>query len=578
MTTRHLTIRCLALLLILLSGPVPSRSQEADLVLLDGNILTVDKKFSRVTALAVKAGKVLAVGSDTQVGKFVGPGTRTINLNGRTVLPGLIESHCHCIGVGVSALSGPYTELGSIAEIQRWLKTASRKHPVGTWLRVPRTDITRLKERRHPTPAELDQGCSTHPVVYNAARKNVLNSLGFELLGVTPKTETIAGGPLIRDATGKPLMIAGGDAEIRKHFPVPAFTDQQRHEALLAVHRRYNEVGITSIFERANNKAGYQLYQQLHADGKLTVRSTHTIRQQFRSGDQVTSFTKSIGLMTGQGNDWVRVGPLKITVDGGIHWGTTNLREPYGPRRIRFYALTGIQKPSWQGSPRYSVDLMQEIFREGHRLGWQMCCHVTGDAGVDKVLEALERADRQVPLKDRRFTLTHAYFPALDSIARAHKLGVCVDTQSYLYYKDSEAIAEVYGGRWAERFIGLGDWLRGGIPTTINSDHMIGMDPNHSMNSFNPFLLMYIAISRENDQGRVLGKHQRISRQAALRCYTSTAAYLAFDESRKGTLQPGQLADLIVIDRDYLTCPVKEIQNIKVIQTMVDGKFVYQRK
>ena len=130
---------------------------------------------------------------------------------------------------------------------------------------------------------------------------------------------------------------------------------------------------------------------------------------------------------------------------------------------------------------------MRDIFREGHKLGWQMCCHVTGDAGVDSVLEALSLADAQFPLSERRFTLTHAYFPARDSIALARRLGVCVDTQSYLYYRDSEAIASVYGARWAERFIGLGDWIRGDIPTAINSDHMIGMDPNHAMNSYNPF-------------------------------------------------------------------------------------------
>jgi predicted amidohydrolase YtcJ len=223
------------------------------------------------------------------------------------------------------------------------------------------------------------------------------------------------------------------------------------------------------------------------------------------------------------------------------------------------------------------VNLMRDIFREGHKLGWQMCCHVTGDAGVDSVLEALSLADAQFPLADRRFTLTHAYFPARDSIALARRLGVCVDTQSYLYYRDSEAIASVYGTRWAERFIGLGDWIQGDIPTAINSDHMIGMDPNRAMNSYNPFLLMEIAISRINDAGNLYGRNQRISRQEALRCYTSTAAYLGFEEDRKGSLEVGKLADLVVIDRDFQACPVDQIKNIRVLQTMIDGKFVYER-
>ena len=560
-----------------INGP-SAPAQEADLLLVNGNILTVDKNFSRATALAIKDGRVLAVGTQQQITRHRATGTRIVDLGGKTVLPGLIETHVHAIGAGLGALTSTYVELSSIPEIQQWLQRETRKHPPGTWLRIPRTDITRLSERRHPTPAELDEASPEHPVVFNAARKNVLNTLGFRKLGITAQTRDFDGGKVIRDADGNLGMLTGGSSELRKRFPVPGYTDKQREESLLAMHKRYNEVGITSIFERANNKSGYLLYVKLHEAGKLTVRSTHTIRQQFRSGDQVKSFTTSLGLITGAGNDWVRVGPLKISVDGGIHWGTTHLREPYGPRRIQFYALNGIQEPSWQGSLNYPVELMTDIFRAGHQLGWQMCCHVTGDAGVDKVLEALEQANRDVPLAKRRFTITHAYFPALDSIKRAHQLGVCVDTQPYLYFKDSAAMDEVYGRRWAQRFIGLGDWIRGNIPTTINSDHMIGTDPDHSMNSFNPFLLMSIAISRRNDRGQILGEHQKISRQDALRCYTSTAAYLSFDEPRKGSLEPGKLADLVVIDRDFLACPEQDIPRIRVLQTMVNGKFVYTRE
>lgn len=553
-------------------------AQRADLVLHNGNILTVDTGFTRATSLAIKDGKILAVGTRTEVRPHIGATTSQLDLHGKTVLPGLIETHVHAIGAALATLNTTYVQLSSIPEIQKWLRTETQKHPPGTWIRVPRADITRLAERRHPTPQELDQASPLHPVVFTAARKNVLNTLALEKLGITAKTDRFDGGKVILDRSGKPLLLTGGNNEIRKQFPTANYSQAQRQQSLLAMHRRYNAVGITSIFERANNKDGYQLYTQLHEAGKLTLRSTHTIRQQFRSGDQVSSFTAALGLMTGQGNDWVRVGPLKITVDGGIHWGTTHLREPYGPRRIQFYGLNGIQDPAWQGNLSYPVELMAEIFRAGHKLGWQMCCHVTGDAGVDKVLEALEKANRDVPLTTRRFTLTHAYFPALDSIKVAQRLGVCVDTQPYLYYKDSAAMGEVYGPRWAERFIGLGDWMRGKVPTAINSDHMIGTDPNHSMNSFNPFLLMSIAVRRHNDQGKVLGAHQKISRRDAIRSYTSTAAYLSFDETRKGSLEPGKLADLIIIDRDILNCAEKDIEHTRVLRTMVDGKFVYTRK
>ena len=265
-------------------GNSSSFAQQADLVLINANILTVDKAFSRAQALAIKSGKIVAVGSREVIDPFIGPQTELLDLKGKTVLPGLIETHCHAIGAGLGALNSNYVELSSIPEIQQWLRREASRHPAGTWLRVPRTDITRLAERRHPTPQELDTACPAHPVVFNAARKNVLNTLGFRKLGVDADTNLFDGGKVIRDATGNPRMLTGGSTEIRKRFPMPVYTEQQRRESLLAMHRRYNEVGITSIFERANNKTGYLLYTApLQETGQLTVRSTHTIRQQFRS-------------------------------------------------------------------------------------------------------------------------------------------------------------------------------------------------------------------------------------------------------------------------------------------------------
>jgi predicted amidohydrolase YtcJ len=211
-------------------------------------------------------------------------------------------------------------------------------------------------------------------------------------------------------------------------------------------------------------------------------------------------------------------------------------------------------------------------------LGWQVIIHATGDRAVDQVLNAIEAADRIQSVKNRRLTLVHAYFPIADSIARVRRLGMCVDTQPYLYYKDSDAIAEVYGDKWADRFIGVGDWVRAGVPVAINSDHMIGLDPDHAMNSFNPFLAMYIAVSRKNQNGRIYNSDQKVSRMAALRALTSDASYIDFNEKKIGSLEIGKLADVAVLDRDYLTCPEEEIRQIKVLMTMVDGKVLHERR
>jgi predicted amidohydrolase YtcJ len=421
----------------------------------------------------------------------------------------------------------------------------------------------------------LDAACTTHPVAFLSARRWALNSLGFRTAGFDEKTQEVPGGRIVRDATGSPRLIAGGDAFLRRFFPWPKYDDRQTLDALERLLRRYNEVGITSINERAASRDTYRLYRALGDRGCRRVRVTLTFRRQMHKADDVTRFVEQLAFRPGEGDDWVKIGALKITVDGGIHWGTASLSEPYGRKRAGFYVQ---DDPAYRGEQYYRVDEMQEVFAAAHRLGWQMCCHVTGDAGVTSVLDALEAANRQVPLTDRRFTLLHTYFPTPQIAERCKRLGVCVDTHPYLYHKDSDTIAVVYGRSWAERFIGLGDWLRAGIPVALSSDHMEGLAPDHAMNSFNPFLQVYLAVSRCSSHGHVYGPQQEVSRIAALRMVTTAPAYLDFNEAKVGSLEPGKLADLAVLDRDVLTCPEAEIRHVKVLLTMVAGKVVFERK
>lgn len=566
----------LAIAALVSYSPVSARAQEAriaDTVLVGGKIVTVDADDRVAAAVAIRDGRILAAGSDQEIRRFVDDSTTVVQLDGKTVIPGIIAAHCHAVGVARNALDQPHVELLTIGEVQEWIRERAKTLPAGTWIRVPRADITRLQQRRHPTTQELDAACTTHPVIFTAARKSALNSLGLKTIGIKEAADAIPGGEVIRDSDGNVRLIAGASSHLRTFMPRPKLAPEQLHASLQNVHRHYNSVGITSIFERAGGLGDYLLYRKLHDEGKLTVRMTQTFRSGFRSAEDVTTFTKRLGMKTGDGDEWVRVGPLKITVDGGIHWGNTYLREPYGEKRIRFYVH---KDPAYRGDLNYSVPRMTEIFREGHRLGWQWCCHVTGDAGVDAVLDALEAVHRDHPdIARRRFSLTHAYFPALDSVARAQEFGVCVDTQPSLYFKDSAAIAEVYGPEWAARFIGLGDWIRGGVPTAIAGDHMMGLDPNRAMNAYNPFLMLYVAVTRCDREGNVYGARQRLTRMQALRCLTTRPAYLSFEEASRGSLEEGKVGDLVVLDRDYLTCPEEEIAKIGVLKTMIDGRVVY---
>jgi predicted amidohydrolase YtcJ len=548
----------------------------ADAVFLDGRIITLDARERIAEALAVRGGRIVAVGSTAEISGLTGPRSEVIRLGGRTVLPGFIESHCHSIGVARASVTDTYAELSSIGEIQDWIRRRAREVPPGTWIEVPRNEITRLKERRHPTPAELDAATTNHPVLYTSVMKHVLNTPGWRALGIVDATSKLTDGEIVRDERGQPVLIrGGGNQSLRKLIPAKTVTREQTVAALKQVLRRYNEVGITSIFERATDRDGFGIFTELRDRGELTTRVRATFRFSARTAEGVEKYVKGLGLKPGEGDDWVKAGPLKITVDGGIHWGTTWLSEAYGPRRVGFYRLPN---PEYRGELLYSPEEMKTIFGAAERLGWSMSCHVTGDGGTETVLDAIAAVAVEQPgIKSRRFNLIHSYFPSPAIVRRAKELGVGVDTQGYLYYRDADALADVYGKPWAERFIGLAEWARGGVPVAINSDHMIGLDPDHAMNSFNPALMLWIAVARQTDRGNVYGPEQKLSRLDAMRSVTQWAAWLSFDEDRLGTLEPGKLADFVVVDRDYLKCSEAELRALKILRTVVNGRTVFAR-
>lgn len=563
----------LRLLPLFLAGSLAAQSPDA--VFLHGRVLTLDAGERVVEALAVRDGRLLAVGSDAEIEKLAGPQTEVVDLKGRMVLPGLIETHCHSIGAARAALAADYQELHSIAEIQDWVRRRATELPEGAWIEVPRNEITRLRERRFPTPEELDAATTRHPVLFVSVTKSVLNSAGWRALGVAREVDTVSGGEVVFE-NGRPVLMRGGQAALRTLMPQPpAPSPADLRAKLRELHSVYNSVGFTSIFERATDRAGFDLFRDLAAQGELTTRVRGTFRFSAKDAAGVEKYLQSLGLQAGEGDDWVRATCLKITVDGGIHWGTTWLSEPHGEKRTAFYRNTD---PAYTGTQSYSEPQMREIFGAANRLGWPISAHVTGDGGAMAVLRAVEAVTAEQPsMRDRRFNLIHCYFPDAAMVALAKKVNAGVDTQGYLYYRDADFIAQIYGPAWAERFIGLGEWVRGGVPVGLNSDHMIGFDPDHAMNSFNPFLMLWLAVAREDDQGRVHGAHQKLGRLDALRALTTWAAWLSFDEDRLGSLEAGKLADFVVIDRDYLTCPESEIRQIRALRTVVGGRTVWQR-
>jgi predicted amidohydrolase YtcJ len=573
MLTRIVAV--LVLTLASAAAHVAQTRQPADLIVVNAKVVTVDAAFTEARALAVRDGRFVAVGSTDEARALAGSATRVIDARGRTVIPGIIDTHVHALGVAAGEVAQPYRNLRSIPELQAWIRAEAARRPAGSWIWPPRTYPPRLKEQRFPTRAELDAAAPEHPVAIDGAYAFSLNSAALRAAGITRDTPDPPGGAIAKDASGEPTGLLRNVGGLLARFrseggSVPPV------DALERVHQQYLATGITSIIERGASVEGHKLYDELRRAGRLKVRSTVTIRiPRPADATDVERFVSSLPFRPGAGDDWLKAGPLKITADGGILIGTAFMREPYGLGARNLYS---IDDPKYRGFLTLTPEQIAGAIAIGHRHGWQMLVHVTGDAGVDVVLDAFEAAQKQQPATDRRHTLTHAYFVHPDSSARAARLGVLVDTQPAWYYKDASVLAAGLGRTRLERFIGLRTLRAAGVEVTINTDHMLGLDRTEALNPFNPFLTIYAATTRRTEQGEVIGAEEAVSREEALRMMTSAAARFSFDEKNRGSIEPGRLADFVVLDTDIMTCPAERLPSIRPDVTVVGGRVAFERR
>jgi predicted amidohydrolase YtcJ len=557
---------------------VSLQSAPADLVLIDGQILTVDARFRQATALAVRDGRFVAVGSNGDVRPLIGRGTRVVEGRGRTVLPGLIDTHVHALDVAAAEVAQPYQNLPSIDALQAWIRNAIRSGAStgsgqATWIWTPRIYPTRLREHRFPTRQELDAAAPDRPVAVDGAYAYVLNTAALGAAGITRDLTDPPGGAIVKDAAGEPTGLLRNVGSLLERFRPRS--DRVSLDMLERVHRAYLAAGLTSIIERGASLDGYRSYEELRRAGRLHVRSTVTVRIP-RPDDaaELERFIQTLPMRPGSGDDWLKVGPLKIVADGGILIGTSFMRQPYGLSARQLY---GVDDPRYRGFLTLTPEQIAAAFEIGHRLGWQMVAHVTGDAGVDVVLDAIEAAQKKYPSPDRRHTLLHAYFVNRETAVRAARLGVLVDTQPAWHYKDAAALADGLGVDRLTPFIGLRTWREAGVDVAINTDHMFGLDKNDSLNPFNPFLTMYSATTRRTEAGQVVGAGEAVSREEALRMMTSVAARFSFDENNRGSIEPGKLGDFVVLDDHFLTVPPERLRTLRADVTVIGGRVVFER-
>jgi predicted amidohydrolase YtcJ len=570
--------RCAVVLLVVATAGSMTKTQvtvvPADLVVRNAKILTVDDRFSIAAALAIRDGRFVAVGSEQDIRPHIGERTRVLDARGRTVVPGLIDTHVHALTVAEAEATQPFKNIRSIRDLQAWIRDETTRRSAETWIWTPRVYPTRLLEHRFPMRKELDDAAPGHPVVVDGAYAFALNSTALRLAGIGRDTPDPKGGAIVKDATGEPTgLLRNVDSLLAKFRPAQRTVPL---DMLERVHRQYLATGITSVIERGATLEGFRTYEALRKADHLALRATVTIRIP-RPDDsrEVERFISGLPFRFGSGDEWLKVGPLKIVADGGILIGTSFMREPYGLGARQLYA---VDDPTYRGFLTLTPQQIAAAFAIGHRMGWQMVAHVTGDAGVDVVLDAIEAAQKEQPAGDRRHTVIHGYFVNKETAVRAARLHVLVDTQPAWYYKDADALSEGLGRERLAHFIGLRTLHDAGVTVAINTDHMFGLDPNDAMNPFNPFLTMYAATTRRTESGRVVSAGEAVTRQDALKMMTRDAARFSFDETNRGSIERGKLGDFTVLDADFLTCTDDQLRAMRVDLTVIGGRIAFERR
>jgi predicted amidohydrolase YtcJ len=559
---------------LLLLAALPLLSADADLILQNGKIVTADAGFTIIEAIAIKAGKIIRTGTnDAVISAEKGANTKVVDLAGKMVLPGLIDAHVHAIGAGLSEFKSKLPPLDSIADIQNYIREKAKTTPAGEWIVVPRTLPPRLKEQRFPTKTDLDV-VTTHPVAFDGSYVWSANTLGLKISGITRDTPNPAGGEVVKGPDGEPNGILRAANQLLKGIrdEVRA-TEIERQEALETMLKLYAAAGLTRIGDRAVTAPDVATYQALKAQGRLPIRAVLTWRiDASRPIEQIEQEINSKTWTTNQGDERLKFGTFKVTLDGGQSVGTAYQRMPYGPYGRQLYGQTN---PDARGTLFVDREKLTRIFRAARNKGWQLTSHAQGGGAIDVLLDAFEALDKEKPIRPTRSHVMHGSFMSEEAIARMKKMGILADVQGGWLHFDVPALEQVFGYKNMRYFFPLQSYLKSGIIIAGGSDHMIGHDKNRAVNAYNPFFNMWMAISRKTREGKLIYPEEKITREQALRMYTNGSAYLQFSEEALGSLEPGKLADLVVIDRDFLTCPEDDIRRIQPLATVVEGKLVY---
>lgn len=538
-----------ALVFVGLMAALPAWSQNADTVLLNGKILTVDSQFSTREALAIRDGKILALGTSAEMKKLAGPKSRVIELQGRTVIPGLIDNHIHAI----RAAQTFRTEVNwigatSLAEALGRIHDASQKTKPGSWLIVvtPPATIDTFKEKRRPTQAELAAAAPDNPVYVQLGYGwAMMTPRAFQALKVANDADLPHGAKMEKDAAGNPTgVVTGNMIDLFDRLPKPTFEEQV--EGTRQFFRELNRLGLTGFVDPGGNNVTAESYQALFKvwrDGQLTLRVAYSLCG-MTPGREFEEYKNYLAVMPmGFGDDMLRFNG----VGERITW-----------------AMNGIAGEA----PEAEHERYYEIARWAAQHKLTLTMHWDRDKNVGQLLDIFERVNKEFPIANLRWTVAHLNDGSPATFQRMRALGVGWTMQDMMY-NDGDQVVKEHGAAVARRMPPIMTAKKAGIVVSAGTDA-------HRVSTYNPFTILQWLLDGKTASGEALrGPEETPSRADALRFYTMGSAWTTFDENKRGSLEVGKFADLAVLAQDYLTEPVEEIGKNSSLLTMVGGKIVY---
>ena len=537
-----------------------------DLILLNGKIRTLAHDRAVVEALACAGGRIVATGKSDVIRRLAGPDTRQIDLQNKIAIPGLTDTHVHLSEKGTAEKEyldcrDFYAEVHSIPEILERLTKRASEIPKGSWIVAhgsPMQDF-RLKEKRFPDRHDLDRAVPDHPVsIAFGAHITIANSKALALAGIGRDSSDPAGGVIRRDPrSGEPTGELHERAQLILKKVAPEFNYLELKEGIVFALNQCLERGVTTIHDIVRSGEPIRAYQELLRDGRLHARVSllpRVIESHIGSKGLI-----ELGLNTGFGNEWLRIGGVKMSIDGGITGRNACFYEPYE------------DDPHNCGIIRIPQDELNETVLKCHQAGLRCCVHAIGDRAFDMALDAYENAIQKSPRKDHRHRIEHMgnWLSTPERMQRLVRSGIIAIPNISIGYYVGDAILDCVGEKRLAKAFPFRTLLKNGVIIAGGSDAP-GYWP------VDPLRDISACVSRKMRWGEVLVPEERISAAEAFAMHTTTAAFVGFEENVKGTLEVGKLADIAILAEDPFEIPAERIKDIRVEMTIVGGEVKYQ--